>query len=48
LIISRIDENDIAGASAVAMVLLVLTLVILMLIQGVQWLANRRTGRETG
>lgn len=48
LIISRIDENDIAGASAVAMVLLVLTLAILMLIQGVQWLANRRTGRETG
>ncbi|MBU6239035.1 MAG: sulfate ABC transporter permease subunit CysT [Planctomycetes bacterium] len=48
LIISRIDENDIAGASAVAMVLLVLTLVILLLIQGVQWLANRRTGRETG
>ena len=47
LIISRIDENDIAGASAVAMVLLVLTLAILMLIQGVQWLANRRTGRET-
>lgn len=48
LIISRIDENDIAGASAVAMVLLVLTLAILMMIQGVQWLANRRTGRETG
>jgi sulfate transport system permease protein len=48
LIISRIDENDIAGASAVAMVLLVLTLAILMLIQGVQWLANRRTGRNTG
>lgn len=47
LIISRIDENDIAGASAVAMVLLVLTLAILMLIQGVQWFANRRTGRET-
>lgn len=48
LIISRIDENDIAGASAVAMVLLVLTLAILMLIQGVQWLANRRTGRNAG
>lgn len=47
LIISRIDENDIAGASAVAMVLLLLTLAILMLIQGVQWFANRRTGRET-
>ena len=47
LIISRIDENDIAGASAVAMVLLVLTLAILMLIQGIQWFANRRTGRET-
>jgi sulfate/thiosulfate transport system permease protein len=48
LILSRIDENDIAGASAVAMVLLVSTLAILMLIQGVQWLANRRTGREPG
>jgi sulfate transport system permease protein len=47
LIISRIDENDIPGASAVAMVLLLLTLVILMLIQGIQWFANRRTGRET-
>ena len=48
LILSRIDENDIAGASAVAMVLLVSTLAILMLIQGVQWLANRRTGRGPG
>ena len=47
LIISRIDENDIAGASAVAMVLLLLTLATLMLIQGVQWFANRRTGRES-
>jgi sulfate transport system permease protein len=47
LIISRIDENDIVGASAVAMVLLLLTLAILMLIQGIQWFANRRTGRES-
>lgn len=47
LIISRIDENDIAGASAVAMVLLLLTLAILLLIQGIQWFANRRTGRES-
>lgn len=45
LIAARIDENDIAGASAVAMVLLVSTLAILMVIQGVQWITGRRTGR---
>ncbi len=45
LIVSRLDENDIAGASAIAMVLLTGTLILLMAIQGVQWFAGRRTGR---
>lgn len=48
LIAARIDENDIAGASAIAMVLLVSTLAILMVIQGVQWITGRRTGRVGG
>lgn len=45
LISARLDENDIAGASAIAMVLLTATLAILMIIQGIQWFAGRRTGR---
>jgi sulfate transport system permease protein len=45
LISNRLDENDIAGASAIAMVLLVATLLILLFIQGIQWFYNRRSGR---
>jgi len=45
LISNRLDENDIAGASAIAFVLLVATLLILLLIQWIQWHYNRRTGR---
>lgn len=45
LIVNRLDENDVAGASAIAMVLLTATLAILMVIQGLQWFTNRRTGR---
>jgi len=46
LIVSRLDENDIAGASAIAFVLLTATLLILLLIQAIGWYFNRRTGRQ--
>lgn len=45
LIVNRLDENDIAGASAIAFVLLTATLAILLLLQAIQWYYNRRTGR---
>jgi sulfate transport system permease protein len=45
LIVNRLDENDVAGASAIAIVMLASTLVLLLLIQGLQWIVSRRTGR---
>jgi sulfate transport system permease protein len=45
LIVNRLDENDVAGASAIAIVMLASTLALLLLIQGLQWIVSRRTGR---
>jgi len=45
LIVNRLDENDVAGASAIAIVMLASTLALLLLIQGLQWVVSRRTGR---
>lgn len=45
LIVSKLDEFDIPGASAIAIVILLTTFLILMTVQGIQWYANRKTGR---
>lgn len=45
VISNKIEESDISGASAVAMVLLLATFASLMLVQGIQWIANKKTGR---
>ncbi len=45
LIVSKLDESDIPGAASIAITLLLATFIILMIVQGVQWYANRKTGR---
>jgi sulfate transport system permease protein len=45
LIISKLDDADVPGASAIAAVMLVTTLLILLSVQGIQWWSQRRTGR---
>ena len=45
LIISKLDDADVPGASAIAAVMLVATLLILLTVQGIQWWSQRRTGR---
>lgn len=45
LIVNRLDENDVSGASAIAIVMLASTLALLLAIQGLQWYVSRRTGR---
>jgi len=45
IIVSKLDESDIVGASAVAFVLLTATFFILLFVQWIQWVANRKTGR---
>lgn len=47
MIISRLEEYDYAGATTIAVVMLVLSFVILFLINLVQAWASRRTGRTT-
>jgi len=46
LIVSRLDENDIVGACAIAVVMLASTFVLLLTIQGIQWWIERKTGRN--
>jgi sulfate/thiosulfate transport system permease protein len=46
VIVSKLDENDVTGASAIAILLLAATFLILLGVQLIQWLANRRTGRS--
>lgn len=46
LIVSRLDENDVVGACAIAVVMLSATFGLLFAIQGVQWWIQRRTGRS--
>lgn len=45
LIVNRLDENDVSGASAIAIVMLASTLALLLAIQGLHWYVSRRTGR---
>ena len=45
LIISKLDDADVPGAAALAVVMLVATLLILLLVQGIQWWSQRITGR---
>ncbi len=46
LIVAKLDAPDVPGASAIAMVLLIATFLILLIIQGVQAYTNRLTGRS--
>jgi sulfate transport system permease protein len=46
LIVSRLDENDVVGACAIAVVMLASTFVLLLTIQGIQWWIERKTGRN--
>lgn len=45
LIMSRIDDSDIPGAAAIAVVMLLATFAILLIVQGIQWWGQRITGR---
>lgn len=45
LIISKLDDSDVPGAAAIAVVMLMATLLILLSVQGIQWWSQRRTGR---
>jgi sulfate transport system permease protein len=45
LIISKLDDSDVPGAAAIAVVMLTATLLILLSVQGIQWWSQRRTGR---
>jgi len=45
LIMSKLDDADVPGAAAIAVVMLVSTLMILLFVQAIQWWSQRRTGR---
>ena len=45
MIISRLEEYDYAGATTIAVVMLILSFAILLLINLLQGWASRRTGR---
>ncbi len=47
LIVSRLDENDVVGACAIAVVMLSATFGLLLLIQTFGWWIQRKTGRNT-
>jgi sulfate transport system permease protein len=47
LIVSRLDENDVVGACAIAVVMLSATFGLLLLIQTIDWWIQRKTGRNT-
>jgi sulfate transport system permease protein len=44
LIMTKLEQYDYAGATALAVVMLVLSFTILLLINGLQWWASRRHG----
>lgn len=46
LIVSRLDENDVVGACAIAVVMLTATFGLLLGIQAIQWFIQRKTGRS--
>jgi sulfate/thiosulfate transport system permease protein len=45
LIITKLEQYDYAGATALAVVMLVVSFVMLLLINTLQWYLQRRTGR---
>ena len=47
LIISKLEQYDIVGATALAMVMLVISFVLLLAVNGLQWwAANRHHGKD--
>jgi sulfate transport system permease protein len=46
LIVSRLDQNDVVGACAIAVVMLTATFGLLLGIQAIQWFIQRKTGRS--
>ena len=46
LIISKLEQYDYAGASAIAVLMLVISFVLLLAINLIQWWASRRPGRR--
>jgi len=47
LIITKLEQYDYAGATAIAVVMLVISFALLLLINGLQWWMGRRHGRKT-
>jgi sulfate transport system permease protein len=47
LIITKLEQYDYAGATALAVVMLVISFAMLLVINLLQWWANRRAGRES-
>jgi len=47
LIITKLEQYDYAGATALAVVMLVVSFTMLLIINLLQWWANRRAGRES-
>lgn len=47
LIITKLEQYDFVGATALAVVMLVISFCMLLVINLLQWWANRRAGRET-
>jgi sulfate/thiosulfate transport system permease protein len=45
LIVSKLDDADVPGAAAIAVVMLITTLAILLVVQAIQWWSQRVTGR---
>ena len=45
LIMSKLDDANVPGAAAIAVVMLVTTLLILLFVQAIQWWSQRSTGR---
>ena len=46
LIITKLEQYDFAGATAIAVVLLVISFVLLLAINALQWWISRRHGRK--
>ena len=44
LIIGKLEQYDYLGATAIAVAMLVIAFVLLFVINGIQWWANRRHG----
>jgi sulfate transport system permease protein len=47
LIITKLEQYDYVGATSLAVVMLVISFTLLLIINLLQWWANRRAGRES-